>query len=106
MKIGVIITAGGTSSRFGNSNKLLEKINHREIIKYTVEAFLLENISQIIICANKTIISELQKIFKNNNRIKIIEGGSTRQKSVYNGLNAINCDYVLIHDGERPIFKN
>ena len=103
MKIGVIITAGGTSSRFGNTNKLLEKINNQEIIKYTVEAFLLESISQIIICANKTIISELQKIFKNNNRIKIIEGGSTRQESVYNGLNTINCDYVLIHDGARPI---
>ena len=27
MKINAIITAGGTSSRFGNSNKLLEKIN-------------------------------------------------------------------------------
>ena len=103
MKIGVIITAGGTSSRFGNTNKLLEKINNQEIIKYTVEAFLLESISQIIICANKTIISELLKIFKNNNRIKIIEGSSTRQESVYNGLNAINCDYVLIHDGARPI---
>ena len=27
MKVNAIITAGGTSSRFGNKNKLLEQIN-------------------------------------------------------------------------------
>ena len=31
MKISAVITAGGTSSRFGNTNKLLEKINGKEI---------------------------------------------------------------------------
>ena len=38
-KINAIIPAGGTSSRFGNKNKLLEKINGKEVIKYTVDAF-------------------------------------------------------------------
>lgn len=38
-KVNAIIPAGGTSSRFGNKNKLLEKINNKEVIKYTVEAF-------------------------------------------------------------------
>ena len=33
----------------------------------------------------------------------IIEGGNTRQQSVYNGLKYEKCDYVLIHDGARPI---
>ena len=33
MKFSAIITAGGTSSRFGNTNKLLEQINGKEIIK-------------------------------------------------------------------------
>ena len=39
MTINAIITAGGTSSRFGNTNKLLEKINGIEVIKYTIDAF-------------------------------------------------------------------
>lgn len=104
MKLGAIITAGGTSSRFGNTNKLLEKINNKEIIKYTIEAFLSANIDKIIICANKTIIENLEQIFDNNSKIKIIEGGSTRQKSVYSGIQAASdCDYVLIHDGARPM---
>lgn len=99
MKTVAIITAGGTSSRYGNTNKLLEKINNKEIIRYTVEAFERSNVDEIVICANKSIIKDLEKMFSH----KIIEGGSTRQESVFNGLKSINCDYVLIHDGARPM---
>ena len=59
MKFGAIITAGGTSSRFGNTNKLLEKINNKEIIKYTVEAFIQADIEDIVICSNSSIIELL-----------------------------------------------
>lgn len=106
MDFKAIITAGGTSSRFGQTNKLLEKINSKEIIQYTVDAFLsVKEISEIIICANASIINELENIFKGTKNVRIIEGGNTRQQSVYNGLSAINCDYVLIHDGARPIIS-
>lgn len=103
MKTSAIITAGGTSSRFGNTNKLLEKINGKEIIKYTVEAFLHTGIGEIIICANRSIIENLSEMFRNNPNVKIIEGGKSRQGSVYKGLQAANCDYILIHDGARPM---
>ena len=108
MKFSAIITAGGSSQRFGGQNhinKLLEKIYSKEIIKYTIEAFQQVNeISEIIICANISIIQDLKNIFKGQEEIKIIEGGKTRQESVYNGLKTCkNCDYVLIHDGARPM---
>lgn len=103
MKINAIIPAGGTSSRFGNTNKLLEKINDKEVIRYTVEAFDASNVDEIIICANISIMDELKKIFADIKKVKIIEGGQTRQASVYNGLKASVCDYVLIHDGARPM---
>lgn len=105
MKINAIITAGGTSSRFGNKNKLLEKINGKEVIKYTVDAFKYSNVDKIIICANLSIIDELKDIFKDYQNIEIIEGGNTRQQSVFNGLKYEKCDYVLIHDGARPIIS-
>jgi len=107
MNFSAIITAGGTSSRFGNTNKLLEKIHGKAVIIHTIEAFLaVEEISEIIICANSSIIPELENIFKNYDKIRIIEGGDTRQQSVYNGLSALeNCDYVLIHDGARPMIS-
>lgn len=105
--ISTIITAGGSSSRYGkDKNKLLEIVNSKTIIEHTVNAFLEVNkIEQIVICANPAIIEDLDKLFKND-KIKIIEGGKTRQQSVYNGLNALNdCDYVLIHDGARPMIS-
>ena len=101
----VIITAGGTSSRYGNKNKLLENINDKTVIEETVSKFVdFEEINEIIISANASIIPILEDIF-NNNKIKIIEGGNTRQKSVYNALNYVNNEYVLIHDGARPLIK-
>ena len=102
-KVNAIIPAGGTSSRFGNKNKLLEKISGKEVIKYTVEAFEKSEVDEIIICANISIIEDLKEIFKNSTKVKIIEGGATRQQSVFNGLQASECDYVLIHDGARPM---
>ena len=100
MKTTAIITAGGTSSRFGTGNKLLEKIYGKEVIKYTIEAFEKADVDEIIISANKSIIPELSSMFNH----KITEGGSTGQASVYNGLKAIEkSDFVLIHDGARPV---
>ena len=107
MTISLIITAGGTSSRYGASNKLLEKINEKTVIEYCVEKFLpIEEIYEIIISSNAEIIENLKILFKNNRKIKIIEGGKTRQESVFNALKAVqNPKYVLIHDGARPLVK-
>ncbi len=103
MKISAVITAGGTSSRFGKTNKLLEQINGKEIIKYTVDAFKNSNVDEIIISTNSSIINILTNFFKSYENVKIVQGGNSRQASVFNGLKATNCDYVLIHDGARPM---
>lgn len=102
-KVNAIIPAGGTSSRFGKSNKLLEKIGEKEVIKYTVEAFEKSNVDEIIICANVAIIDDLKKILNDCKKVRIIEGGASRQESVFNGIKACECDYVLIHDAARPM---
>lgn len=106
MKYSVIITAGGTSTRFGNTNKLLEKVCGKEIIKHTVDVFAGCEIYEIIICANISIVETLREIFNDYKDVKIVEGGNSRQASVYNGLKVVNCDYVLIHDGARPMITS
>lgn len=105
MNIKAIITAGGSSQRYGKTNKLLEKLNSNEVIVHTVNSFLsVESIAEIVICANSSIIDCLKNLFHGQNKIRIVEGGQTRQQSVYNGLVALEkCDYVLIHDGARPL---
>lgn len=109
MKFSAIITAGGTSSRFGQNNKLLEKVHLKEVIVHTVDAFLnVPEISEIVICANFSIIKILNELFKDYDKVKVIQGGKTRQESVFNGLTHLQAthlppDYVLIHDGARPM---
>ena len=103
MKFSAIITAGGTSSRFGNKNKLLEKINDKEVIRYTIDAFQASRVDEIIICSHISIMEELREIFKDYIKVRITEGGETRQKSVYKGLLACDCDYVIILYGARPM---
>ena len=104
-KFSLIITAGGTSSRYGNTNKLLEKINDKTVIEETVSKFVdFDEIDEIIISANNSIIEILSELLKDP-KIKIIEGGNTRQKSVYNALQVIKNEYVLIHDGARPLIR-
>lgn len=102
----VIITAGGTSSRYGNKNKLLELLDNKTVIEHTVSAFLeFEDITEIIIPTNNAIKEEISDLLKDR-KIKIIEGGNSRQKSVYNALQHVQNDYVIIHDGARPLIKS
>ena len=71
MKTVAIITAGGTSSRFGNSNKLLEKIHGKEVIKYTIDAFEASNIDEIIVCSHISILETLKELFKDTKKLKL-----------------------------------
>ena len=99
----VIVTAGGSSSRFGSSNKLLSLIKNKPVIKYSVDLFT-DMGFEIVIPANKSAMYDYELLFKEYNNVKIIEGGSTRQQSVRFALQTLdNCSYVLIHDAARPL---
>ena len=103
-KFSLIITAGGTSSRYGK-NKLLELINNKTVIEHTLSVFLnIKKINEIIIPTNSDFIVDFKKIIDNPN-IKIIAGGNSRQESVYNALQHVTNEYVIIHDGARPLIK-
>jgi len=98
--IDVIVVANGTSKRFGK-NKLLEIINEEPVIIKTLKTiFQIENIGNIILVTNQEVIAEINKF--NFKKIKFINGGETRSSSVYNGLQLVENDYVIIHDGARP----
>lgn len=105
--ISVIITAGGSSTRFKGQNKLLYKIDGKPVISFSVELFnSLDYVDEIIISANESIVSYLQDLYSNFSKVKIIKGGKTRQASVFAGLKNCNSpDYVIIHDGARPFIK-
>lgn len=110
MKISAIIVAAGKGKRMGEGyNKQYILLAGKPIVARTIEVF--ENvgsIDEIVLVVGKGEIDLARKdiIHKYNFKkvVKIIEGGTERQDSVYNGLKAIdvNCNIVLIHDGARP----
>lgn len=105
MKISVIITAGGSSVRYGK-DKLLETINGKTVIECSVNAFLPLDPREIIISASEKLEKEISDKFKHIKNLKITRGGKTRQDSVFNALKACtNPDFVCIHDAARPLIK-
>ena len=78
-------------------------VDGKEIIKYTIDAFETSDVDEIVVCSHISIMDELKQLFKDYKKVVLTEGGSTRQQSVYNGLKFSKCDYVIIHDGARPM---
>ena len=108
MNIKAIIPAGGSSSRYKNGNKLLENLDGKTVIIHTKETLLsCEKIDEIIISASTQLIPELKKILNDQySKIKIVQGGKTRQESVFNALKQCNnCNIVVIHDAARPLIQ-
>ncbi|MEI7474036.1 MAG: 2-C-methyl-D-erythritol 4-phosphate cytidylyltransferase [bacterium] len=115
MKISAIIPAGGSGNRYSKEkNKLLELLSGKEVLITTIEAILTSDyIDNIIIPSYEGIIPFLNKAlqtFPHKDKIQIINGGDTRQASVYNALEFLNKttkpDYIVIHDGARPLITN
>lgn len=100
----VVITAAGNSTRFGE-NKLLLEIVGKPIIVRTVEQFAkCSQIDEIIVATRKQDIPYYEELFeKCDFNIKIVEGGSERIESIYNGAKASQGDIILTHDGARPL---
>jgi 2-C-methyl-D-erythritol 4-phosphate cytidylyltransferase len=88
-------------------NKLLLEVRSQPIIAWTLKAAeAASTISWIGIIYQSADWTDLKKILADlqlTKPVELILGGSTRQESVYNGLQALPADakQVLIHDGAR-----
>ena len=104
----LLIPAAGTGKRMGGArNKLLLEVRSQPIIAWTLKAAAAASkIKWIGIISQPTDWPDLQQIVTDLNltpKVEFIIGGSTRQESVYNGLQALpaTAEEVLIHDGAR-----
>ncbi len=101
--VGVIICAAGKGLRAGFSqNKLLVDLDGERVLKKTLSAFDYPAVSEIIVTANADDFEQIQSLVSMFSNAKVVLGGETRFQSVYNALQAISTDIVLIHDGARP----
>ncbi len=100
-----ILLMGGEGKRFGSKTpKQFLSLSGKKIYLHTLEKFLpFKEFEEIILpCSPKWIPSVKKEI--QDKRVKIIEGGPSRQNSSYRGLIACGkeTDFVLIHDAVRP----
>lgn len=110
MKNCVIIVAAGSGKRMKSAiAKQYIELKGRTILSYTIETFNdSENIDEIILVTSKDAVDYVKEEIVGKYGYKkvkaVVEGGSERQDSVYNGLKAVSndTDIVLIHDGVRP----
>lgn len=97
-----IITAAGNGTRM-NEDKMLMPLCGKSVILHTVDVFKKCGFfDEIIVLASKNNIDKMKEIFSDENVI-IAEGGPTRGESVVCGLKIAESEFVLVHDGARPL---
>lgn len=105
-----IILLGGEGKRMKiDVKKQYINIKGFPIIYYTIKAFEKSNIDEIVLVVPKGEEELVRKDivdFYSFSKVKtIVEGGSERIWSVKNGLLVSKGEYVLIHDGVRPLIS-
>ena len=105
----VSILANGVGARFGsNIPKQFHRINGKMVIEYVVDSILeAKSVDRIVIVTNvednKSYLTKLAL----NDRIDFVDGGKTRNYSLYNALNYIQknyeCKKLIVCDAVRPM---
>jgi 2-C-methyl-D-erythritol 4-phosphate cytidylyltransferase len=109
-----IIPAGGKGLRSGLATpKQYLKVNGKEIIVYTLQTFQKnKQINKIIVAAEPEYFSLLIRLVKKYRLSKvklIVEGGNTRQQSVFNAVLASEADsndLLVVHDAARALLPD
>lgn len=104
MNIGVVL-AGGIGSRFGSKiPKQYQKLCGKEVISFSIDA--LKNclsVNEVIVVASE----EQKEKLKGEYGVKVVNGGSTRNQSLYNALSFIaenfDCEKIIILEAARPM---
>lgn len=103
MEYSAIILAAGKGSRTNlEYNKVFYKFSDGQVLLLkTLSRFLDDrNCTQIVIVSTPDEIEIIQEMI-DDTRITYTYGGETRQDSVYNGLQKVSNEFVMIHDGAR-----
>ncbi|MDA1478181.1 2-C-methyl-D-erythritol 4-phosphate cytidylyltransferase [Bacillus changyiensis] len=107
----VIIPAAGQGKRMkAGKNKLFIKAKGTSVIIHTLKVFEHHNAcKRIILVINENEYDEFNSLLNEYHfitPIKIVTGGSERQHSVMQGIQAVGKEgIVLVHDGARPFIK-
>ena len=106
--LGIIIAAAGTSSRFGNGDKLLEKLSGLPVFLHSVRTFYgLCPPENLLVAVHPDKIEQYREAAQRylpDFTPRFVVGGKVRAESVMNALQELIADtkFVAIHDAARP----
>ena len=107
-KVGAVIAAAGESQRMGEVDKVFALLGGKPVLIRVVDAFQGCNpVGQIIVVLSEQNLERGRQLVAEQGWSKVVDvcaGGRRRQDSVATGLRRLsNCDWVVIHDGARPL---
>ena len=107
-KVGAVIVAAGSSQRMGGVDKAFVLLGGKPILARVVDTFQrCSPVDQIVIVLSEQILERGKQLVAEQGWPKVTDicaGGRRRQDSVAAGLSRLsNCDWVIIHDGARPL---
>lgn len=110
MEYSVCVLAGGQGSRtklqFNKAYFILTDLKDPEwktVLDQSLEVFIEdEDCKQIVLACPQEEMDFVKSYYKGFSKIEIVQGGTTRQGSVYNALKCVRYPYVMIHDAARP----
>ena len=106
LKVGVIIAAAGRDERMGDMGKIFIPLGDKPLLAWSVDTCQrCDLVQQIVITLNNNNLKLGQKLKEERawSKATICLGGPQRQDSVREGLRKLkDCDWVIIHDGDRP----
>lgn len=105
---GIVLAAGSGKRMNSKIQKQFLEVDGRPLIYYALKAFEESRIHRIILVTGSESLDycrhEVVERYGFQKVEAVVAGGSERYHSVYNGLQAAEgSDYVLIHDGARPM---
>lgn len=105
----VILLAAGMGKRAKlNFPKQFYKINGKPFLVYSMEKILKCNkFSRILVTCQPEYMDDYKRYVEEYDipNVVYVEGGKTRQESVYNALQVVNTSKVMIHEAARPLIS-
>lgn len=112
MFVSVIIAAAGNSTRYGTGkSKQFLILDNTPVLIKSIQAFEeIDDVKEIIVTARKQDFEVIEDFIVQYGvrKVKhIVEGGATRQDSIYAAVENVDekADLVAVHDGARPLIK-
>lgn len=106
----IVLSAGSGSRMKSDIPKQYLPLIEKPVIYYSLMAFQNSPVDEIILVSGANDIEycrkEIVERYGLSKVTRIVAGGKERYDSVYEGLCATDAEYVLIHDGARPVLTS